>query len=190
MNWDGQEILTLLISIIGACAWLPIVFEKIKRPKIECRVLEFNWIKNGVFPSYIPFEDGLKKEYCGNIYLLCMRIISRHNDFSLRDFKVKVKFGSISDEVDAIVHCAPHFTVTNTNSKSSRKYERNAGKNILNCTLLRKDTSEDLETHFIVETTKNDVEYFKLIFINTCGKSYTVIIQKEDLKCALDVFRE
>ena len=189
MEWMTKEILTLFISIIGACAWLPIVLEKLRRPKIECKVLEFNWIKNGVFPSYLPFEDGLKKDYYGNIYLLCMRVISRYNDFSLQDFKVKVKFGSITDEVEAIVHCAPHFTITNTDSKPDRTYIRDAGKNILNCALLKKDASEDLETHFIVETKKSDVEYFKLIFVNTHGKHHEVIVKKDDLKCALDVFR-
>ena len=130
-------------------------------------------------------KQGLKKEYYGNTYLLCLRVISRNNDFPLEAFKAKIKFCSMTEEMDAIVHCAPQFNVTDTN----KVYKRDVSKNILYCPLLIKNRVYDLETHIIVESKKQDIEYFKLIFINTRGKRRTVKVTKKDLTCALDAFR-
>ena len=35
-----KENITLVISVLGACAWIPILIEKLRKPKIECKILK------------------------------------------------------------------------------------------------------------------------------------------------------
>lgn len=179
-----KENITLLISILGACAWLPIIVEKIRKPKIECKILKSDWLEGAKYQYNVPFEKGLQKESNGTIYVILLRCISLYNDFVISGFKVKVKFESMSDEVDAYVHFSPNFTVTNL----GKEFKSDLGINILYCPVLKKEVVYDLETHFIVENTRTDVEYMKFIFERKNGKSHTIIKRKDDFKYALKTF--
>lgn len=179
-----QDNITLLISLLGACAWIPILMEKLSRPKIECKILKCDWLEHGKFKYNIPFEHGLVREINGTIFVIYMRLISRNNDFKISDFKVKIKFESMSNELEAYVNYSPSFYANNINKEFVSVIE----KNILLCPSLKKDEINDLETHFIVESDKTDVEYMKFVFENTKGKEHIVIMKKDDFKYALKTF--
>lgn len=38
MNFSMKELMTFIISIIGACAWVPILIDKFRKPKLECKI--------------------------------------------------------------------------------------------------------------------------------------------------------
>lgn len=179
-----QDNITLLISLLGACAWIPILMEKLHKPKIECKILKCDWLEHGKFQYNIPFENGLKKEVNGTVFVINMRLISRYNDFKISNFKVKIKFESMSNELEAFVNYSPSFNVKNIDKEFFSVME----KNILFCPSLKKDEINDLETHFIVESDKTDVEYIKFFFVNTKRKEHIVIMKKDDFKYALKIF--
>lgn len=179
-----KDNITLFISILGACAWIPILMEMLRRPKIECKILKSDWLENGKFQYDIPFNNGLRREINGTIFVIYMRLISRNNNFSISDFKVKIKFESMSNELEAFVNFSPNFHVNNIDKEFVSEIE----KNILFCPSLKKDEINDLETHFIVESDKTDVEYVKFIFIDTKGKEQTVVVKKDEFKYALKTF--
>lgn len=181
-----KENITLVISLLGACAWIPILIEKLRKPKIECKILKCDWLTNSKFQYRIPFEDGLQKEINGTFFIINMRLISRNNDFSINDFQMKIKFSSIEKEMDAHVCYSSHFTINDDPRKP--EFDTDMDKNILFYPVLKKNEITDLETHFIVESKKYDIEYIKLIFINTKNKKQTVIMEKEDFKYAFRVF--
>lgn len=126
----------------------------------------------------------MQKVINGTIFVMLFRCISLNNDFIISKFRVKVKFESMSDELDADVHFSSNFKVSNID----KEFYSDIGMNILYCPVLKKDTVYDLETHFIVETNKTDVEYVKFIFEKEKGKLYIVIISKEDFKFAHKTF--
>lgn len=157
-----KENITMLISLLGACAWIPVITEKLRMPKIECKILSCDWLEQGKFQYLVPFEKELKREINGTVFVVYMRLISRNNNFSISNFKVKVKFESMSNEMDAYVHYSSSFYVNNI----GKEFSSNMGSNILYCPSLKKDEVYDLETHFIVESEKTDVQYMKFIFVN------------------------
>lgn len=184
MNIITQDNISFLLSLLGACAWIPIVIEKLRSPKIECKILKCDWLEKGKFQYNIPFGNGLKREINGTVFVIYMRLISRNNDFQISDFKVKIKFESMSKEMEAYVNYSPSFHVNNINKDFLSLIENN----ILFYPSLKKDEINDLETHFIVESDKTDVEYVKFVFIDTKGKEKIVIKKKDDFKYALRTF--
>lgn len=181
-----KENVTLMISILGACAWLPILIEKLKKPKIECKILKYDWLTNGKFQYSIPFEDGLQKEINGTFFIIDMRLISRNNDFPINDFQIKIKFCSMDKEIDAHV-CYSSYTIVKVDSEKI-KYELSMDKNILFYPVLKKNEITDLETHFIIESKKYDVEYIKFIFVNLKNKKQIIKLKTDDFKYAYKKF--
>lgn len=181
-----KENITLVISVLGACAWIPILIEKLRKPKIECKILKCDWLTNSKFQYSIPFENGLQKEINGTFFIINMRLISRNNDFPINDFRIKIKFCSMGKEIDAHVCYSSHFTINDDPQKP--EFKMNMNDNILYYPVLKKNEITDLETHFIVESKKYDVEYIKLIFINTKNKEQIIEMNKEDFKYAFRVF--
>jgi len=181
-----KENIALVVSILGACAWIPFLCEKLRRPKIECKILKYDWLTDSKFQCTIPFENGLQKEINGVIFIIRMRITSRNNDFPIDNFQVKIKFCSMEQEIDAYTLFSSHFTVT-SDSKSV-EYDMDVHKNILFYPVLKQDDLIDLETHFIVESKKSDVEYIKFIFINNKNKKQIIKMKKEDFKYAHRIF--
>lgn len=181
-----KENITLAISILGACAWLPILIEKLRRPKIECKILKYDWLERSNFHYEIPFEGQLRREINGTMFIINMRLVSRNNDFPIDDFLIKIKFSSMEKEMDAYVCFSSRFTINDDSQKPEFNMEMD--KNILYYPVLKKNEIADLETHFIVESNKYDVEYVKLIFINTNRKEQIIKLRKEDFKYASRVF--
>lgn len=181
-----KENITLLISVLGACAWIPILIEKLRKPKIECKILKCDWLTNSMFQYPIPFEGGLQKQINGTFFIISMRLISRNNDFSIKDFRIKIKFCSMEKELDAHVCYSSRFTIKD--DPKTPEYDMNMNENILYYPVLKKNEIADLETHFIVESKKYDVEYIKFIFVNTKNKEQIVKKKKEDFKYAFRVF--
>lgn len=86
--------------------------------------------------------------------------------------------------MEAYVNYSPSFCVNNINKEFVSEME----KNILFCPSLKKDEVNDLETHFVVESDKTDVEYMKFVFVNTKGKEQVVLVKKDDFKYSLKTF--
>ena len=84
------------------------------------------------------------------------------------------------NEMKADVFFSPSFNVDDIHKKFSSKIE----SNILYCSSLKKEEIYDLETHFIVESEKTDVEYMKFIFIDAKGNEKVVIKNKDDFTYA------
>lgn len=181
-----KENITLVISVLGACAWLPVLYEKLQKPRIECKILSYDWLEKSKYHYKIPFEDELQKEINGNLFVVYMRLVSRNSDFAISRFKVKIKFLSMQHEIEANVAYSANFTLNNLNATVYSDMD----KNILFCPVLRKNEVNDLETHFIVESNKIDVEYMKFIFINVKGKEQVVTVQKDDFKYAFRTFSQ
>ena len=184
MDFSAKEGITFIISIIGACAWLPILIDKFRKPKIECKILKNDWLETANYIYNVPFGNGVQKVINGTVFVMMFRCISLNNDFIISKFKVKVKFESMKDELDADVHFSSNFTVKNI----GKEFFSDIGMNILYCPVLKKDIVYDLETHFIVEANKTDVEYVKFIFEKEKGKPYIVTINKDDFKFAHKTF--
>ena len=184
MNFSAKELMTFIISVIGACAWVPILIDKFRKPKIECKILKNDWLEKANYRYDIPFENGVQKVINGTIFVIVFRCVSLNNDFIISKFRVKVKFRSMMDELDADVHYSSNFTVDNI----EKKFHSDIGMNVLYCPVLKKDMVYDLETHFIVETNKTDIEYVKFIFEKEKGKPYIVTINKDDFKFAHKTF--
>ncbi len=181
-----KENITFMISLIGACAWLPIFIEKLRKPKIECKVLKYDWLTNSKFQHSIPFEDGLQKEINGTFFVIDMRLVSRNNDFPINDFQMRIKFCSMEKEIEAHV-CYSSYTIVNRDLEKF-KYDMNMDKNILFYPVLKKNEIVDLETHFIIESKKYDVEYIKLIFVDLKNKKQIIKLHKDDFKYAYKKF--
>lgn len=60
MEIISKENIVLLVSILGTCAWRLIVTEKLCRPKVECKILKYDWLEHGKFQYNIPFQNALK----------------------------------------------------------------------------------------------------------------------------------
>lgn len=181
-----KENITLVISILGACAWLPILIDLLSKPIIECKIRKYDWLTSSKFQYTIPFEGGLQREINGVIFIIGMRLISRNNDFPIKDFRVKIKFCSMEQELNANTLYSPRFTIYDRPQKP--EFEMNMNENILYYPVLKKNEIADLETHFIVESNKFDVEYIKFIFIDTKNKEQIIKIDKENFKYATKVF--
>lgn len=89
-------------------------------------------------------------------------------------------------EIDVHVCYSSRFTIYDDPKKP--EFEMNMNDNILYYPVLKKNEITDLETHFIVESKKFDVEYIKLVFINTKNKEQIIKMRKEDFKYAFRVF--
>lgn len=69
---------TLIIGIIGALAWLPIILENLKEQKIEGKIIS----------SY----NNINKDRTQIFFLYKLSILSTNKDFLLKDIDLKIKF--------------------------------------------------------------------------------------------------
>ena len=179
-----KENLTLLISILGACAWLPVLFEYFRKPDIACKILAFGYLENSTYEEEVPFEKERKKIIQGTGYIVDMILLSNNLDFLLKNFKVYVKYESMNKELEAHVHYGSKFT----DYVTGRNYEMDINKNILYCPVLKKNEKSNVEAHFIVETNRIDVEYMKFVFINKNNKECIRIMERKDFENANRIF--
>lgn len=179
-----KENITLLISILGACAWLPVLFEYFRKPDIACKILAYEYLENGTHEECVPFENNMLKIIKGTIYVVDMVLVSNNTDFLLNSFKVYVKYESMNKELEAYVYYGLYFNNWDTNAH----YEADIRNNILYCPVFKKNEKLCVQTHFIVETNKTDVEYMKFVFVNKKNKQCIKILDKRDFKCANNIF--
>lgn len=106
------------------------------------------------------------------------------NDFFLSEFKVRVKFESMSNEVDAHIYFTPNIEVKNLN----KTFVSDIGCNVLYCPVLKRDELYDLEVQCIIENKRTDIEYVKFLFIDDKKKEQIVKIRKTDFKDAMKLF--
>ena len=120
----------------------------------------------------------------GNVYKIKARFISKKNDYSISDFKLKVKFNSMSEEMDAYVYYSPNFEERNT----GKIFETDMNTNLLFCPVLKEDQCYDLDIHFVVESNNEDIQYIKFIFLSSNKTRRVVKVKKDEFKHAVRSF--
>lgn len=87
MTEEQNNIAQLILSLVGALAWTPIIINKFfTKPKLDGKIItEMN--QEGAM-TFNP-EEGAQN---GIMYFLKLSLISLHKDFNLKDVSVKLKY--------------------------------------------------------------------------------------------------
>lgn len=82
-----MDIFTLIISIIGALAWLPYIISAIINhcAKIDAVLLNYKILRDGI--SYTDNRTNIKK---GTIILLQLNLFTKGADIFIKDLKIKI----------------------------------------------------------------------------------------------------
>ncbi len=80
--------ITLLISIIGACAWLPEIWKLVRysRSKLEASVIDIIHIKNFTMTS----QNEKLEQKNGQMVVLAVVFFNYHKSFFVRDFQIEI----------------------------------------------------------------------------------------------------
>ena len=86
--------ITLLISIIGACAWLPEIWKLVRysRSKLEASVIDIIHIKNFTMTS----QNEKLEQKNGQMVVLAVVFFNYHKSFFVRDFQIEITLHRLS----------------------------------------------------------------------------------------------
>ena len=88
ITWD-KELATLLVSIIGAAAWLPFLYEKLKKPNLVGKVISTITIDDMTMTDNA--SGGIVSK--GIFYLYKLSVSSLGANFHPKNLKIKVVYG-------------------------------------------------------------------------------------------------
>lgn len=174
-----MDIVSLILSFVGAGAWLPYILEKLKKSKIEGKILKYSVLTNGSYYKPIPFECDSGETIQGTIFLVRFRLISLHRDFHINDVSVKVKFKSKTCEYDTNAYFCDDVTM------SGEKHKLKQEDSLLMCPVLLKNSTNDLDIQFIVKCSCSDIEYMDLYLKDYRNKAKIVRFKQPDFNNAI-----
>lgn len=175
-----MQILTFILSLAGALAWLPTVFEKIRKPKVDGKVLRYFCLEKGKYHNVIPFETNSAEDISGTIFLMRFRLISLYRNFHMYNISANVKFKSRTDVDKAEVYYCSQVTV---NKEPVYLLQENS---ILMCPVLLKNETRDLDIQFIVKCACTDVEYIELVLSDYKNKIQKIKFKQADFYNAIN----
>ena len=158
---------TLIIGLIGALAWLPIILENLKEQKIEGKIIS----------SY----SNINKEKSQIFLLYKLSIVSVNKDFLLKDIDLKIKFKSSSEIISTSRN--NRLVVFGIGGKL-KKLNVPDNTFLNNLSVLKKDSPEVGYLFFSVDYDKNEpIDYIEFKFISFDDKKEKSIrFRSEDIK--------
>ncbi|MCC9063392.1 hypothetical protein [Flavobacterium piscisymbiosum] len=145
---------TLIIGLIGALAWLPIILENLKEQKIEGKIIS----------SY----NNTNKDKTQIFFLYKLSIVATNKDFLLKDIDLKIKFKSSSE----IISTSRNNRIVVFNIDGNFKKLNVPDNTFLNnLSILKKDSPEVGYLFFSVDYCKDEpIDYVEFKFISFDNK--------------------
>jgi hypothetical protein len=175
------EVITLIISILGALAWLPFIFDLSKRSKLFGKVINY-W--HGIDSKTEYYEFGKKKIAQGLQYIIKLSTVVINKSYYLKDSEVYIKYVNDKAIHKGIIFWPDVFVVSDENKKQ-RNLRIKQEESIKFLHVLQKDETTDFYVIFIVENVKNEdvssFEFFEFRFINHKGKIIKLKVKREDI---------
>ncbi|SRR6266511_4364673 len=158
-----------VVAIIGALAWLPWVFEKLQKPKLEGRLLNQN----------------MKKDKEGLLYLLNLSITSLRKQFTIKEVRIGVKYPGDKKEYNGIIRWLNDSFWEDPNGIKARlKIPSNEFLGFMN--KIPKDDSYKCHiTFFVDKGTVEEFEYISIEFTPYSGSTQTIRFNRNEIDSKL-----
>lgn len=177
-----METVTLFISILGALAWLPFLYDISKRSKILGKIINYF---DGTESTTEYFEFGQKKMARGLQYIIKLSTAVINKSFYLKDAEVYVKYVNDKTIYKGVIFWPDDFVITDEKTNKQRHLRIKQEESVKFLHVLQKDETTDFYVIFIVENVarKNvtNFEYFEFRFINHKGRTLKLKIKREDI---------
>jgi hypothetical protein len=162
--------ITTIISLIGAASWIPWIFKKLRKNKIEGKLISM----------YANFSKDKKRV----IFLFKLSVISRNKDFFLKDIDLLIRFPSSDYLVSTSRNWrALIFNFGNPSHASFKKLNVPGNQFLNNLSVLKSDSPEVGYLSFVVNYDKDEpVEELNFVFKSFSGKEKILKFTKEDIK--------
>lgn len=180
-----KETVTLLISLVGASAWLaPFVYEKFSKVKLVGKVISCISLDSITMTN----NDSGKVVGAGTFYLYKLSISSLGRNFYPKDLKIKVRYD------DGKLYDGRVFVPRNINTNyNGVPHKVSPPRNLLfpNVCIFQKDSAQHLYIPFLVDrASKGEVEKVHFNFIDFKGISSEIEIDFTEIDDGLLVFEE
>lgn len=172
--------LSLIISIIAAGAWIPILMEKFKRRKLKAKIFQAKELiiydyKNNDVSLYVENNNS-------TLFLFRYKLVIENKDFFIDSFETKVKFKEQKD-----MKVFSEFYYPNTYYEKEGVGKRLSvpfSSMIIGQGTLKADTAYDLySTVFINEKIENEIEWIEITLLDLqANKLKTRVAFDENLK--------
>ncbi|MDD5018530.1 MAG: hypothetical protein PHO15_10585 [Eubacteriales bacterium] len=175
-----MDVPTLIVSIIGACAWIPILITLLRKNRILGSIIDYDLV-NMVDTSYRD-KDGTTRTISGGYLVLGLSIFVTKNVFIFNDMEVKIVLSNGSMIEGKLVS-----TVLNLNEPdgSHSTFDIPIEYDLL-CNKIFKSNAVNnfclrilLEGHKI--STPNEIEKIVLYFIKTKRNRKRLTFTKKDI---------
>lgn len=144
MNENLKFWVTLIVGLIGACAWAPFIYEKVQSNHFDGKIISI----------YNNITSDKKK----TLLLFKLSVVSRNRDFFLKDISVNIKFSSSND---IICTSRNMRLIVFTDGTIQRKLNVPANQFLNNLSIFKKDTPE--VGYLFIEIPYNTIEPFNMI---------------------------
>lgn len=157
-----MEMLTLLLSIVGASAWIPIIITPIIKSlrKVQANLLDFRVLTNGKGISV-----GKQKEKSGTIILMAINLFTKGIDYFPTHICAKVKLNSGTISNAELLDFST--IVSNNDNKTQSRYDVPINMEFNVSRTIQKNSDNIKCVSFLVEdasfTELSDIREIKII---------------------------
>ncbi len=181
-----MEDITLILSILGALAWLPTILNFLIKPKIKAKLIGLYCLADSVYhPGTILSPP--KNTINGTTFILRLSIQSIKKDFNINNIRVAVKTVDYKTEVEATPYYCPY--VTEKSKSEERKINLKYDENILFYSSFLKNERIIGDIMFItdIDVTRSNFEYFNIEFFDD-NETQSIILEGNEVSNAIQLF--
>jgi hypothetical protein len=165
--------LEAIIAFVGALAWLPILYDKLRVPVLKGKLISYH-MKKGIYDQH----EGL-------LYFLSVSMISLHNQFEIKKIKIKVKYSGDETEYSGKVFWSSDYLWDDSNGNKLKTIIP-AGEFIEFISAFPKDSSQRFHVTFLVDKGMEEkFDSIKFEFYPYDGEKQIVQFNQKDLDFSL-----
>ncbi len=187
------EIITLVISIIGALAWLPSILEWCRKPIVKGRLVGLTYSEEGSYEADDPRTQS-KIRIKGICYYPKLALTALHKNFNVKLINVFVKYPNDPQIYKGTIYYAPEINLSF--KLRSGKQERKTlcippSEHITLLTVLEQGKMAAVFIPFIIDKgTFSFFDWIEFRFFDYKDKYQSIIIRKDDIDIPNTIFEK
>lgn len=181
-----MDYVTLILSILGALAWLPTIIDYLIKPILKAKLIGVYCLTESEYtPGSIlsHSKDTIK----GTTFILRLSLQSIKKDFNISSIRVTVKTSHNETEIEAIPYYCPY--VIEKSSLGERNLYLKYEENILfySCFLKNQRIIGDIMFITEIDVNKSNFEYFNVEFFDN-EKMQSIILEGDEVSNSIKLF--
>lgn len=190
ISMTKKENITLVLSLIGALAWSPFIYEVLQKPQLEAKLLGLAWSQDYQFNAFDPFTNS-NNTLQGIGYFPKIAIVSLKKNFNIKNVEVFIKYPGEWELRKGEIFYAPQINMTFVGEGKARILKIPPSEHISALLVLENGKPVSVFVPFAIsKPVYENFEFLELRFYEFDGTIETIKFDKKDIDVKSIFFEE